>query len=167
MAKKNHFFLGFILGGMSALAATYLMAPETGDELKNKITGKAHDLKDRALDYYNEISEAADEASKEVAEAGDEAKENIDEVTNDIDNELNEAGDTMRDDMDKDDFDNIVIDGKSAFGEAKDHDGSAVAEELTEAQKANKPAAAEEVKTEEDVTKAQIADDDKDPFNKF
>ena len=168
MAKKNHFFLGFILGGMSALAATYLITPETGEELKNKISGKAQDLKDRALNYYNQINEAADEASKEIAEAGVEAKENINEVANDIDNELNNADDTMRTNMNDDkDFDNIVIDGKSAFGEAKDKDGSAMSAEASEAESANASAAAAAVKTEESVTDSQVDSDDADALNKF
>ncbi|MCI1987041.1 MAG: YtxH domain-containing protein [Lactobacillus sp.] len=126
MAKKGHFFLGFILGATSALATTYLLTPQTSDELRRKFTQKKDDLADRAADYYDYAREATadwrESATDLVGNLKDKAKpadadlSTYDEQTQALKDELTAAPEVAA----SDDFDDIVLDGKSAFAQAKD-----------------------------------------------
>ena len=58
MAKKGHFLLGFVFGAASALATTYLLTPQTSDELKRRVKHASENLADRAVDYFDYAKEA-------------------------------------------------------------------------------------------------------------
>lgn len=129
MAKKSHFFFGFILGAASALATTYLLTPQTSDELKHKFNQKKDDLADRAADYYDYAKDATADWRESAADLVDTIKTHTqsgepadlasyDEKTQALKDELTQAPEVA----DSDEFDDIVLDGKSAFAQAKDAD---------------------------------------------
>jgi gas vesicle protein len=134
MAKKSHFLFGFILGAASALATTYLLTPQTSDELKHKFNQKKDDLADRAADYYDYAKDATADWRESAADLVDNIKSHsqhddadlasYDEKTQALKDELTEAPEVA----DSDEFDDIVLDGKSAFAQAKDADVEAPAE---------------------------------------
>jgi gas vesicle protein len=134
MAKKSHFLFGFILGAASALATTYLLTPQTSDELKHKFNQKKDDLADRAADYYDYAKDATADWRESAADLVDNIKSHAqhddtdlasyDEKTQALKDELTEAPEVA----DSDEFDDIVLDGKSAFAQAKDADVEAPAE---------------------------------------
>lgn len=158
---KGHFLLGFILGGASALAATYLLTPQTSDELKHKWQEKKDDLADRAADYYDYAKDATADWRESAGEFVADLKErahatpatdlaDYDDATAALKDELTAAPEVATDD----DFDDIVVDGKSAFAQAKDDFDAATtpaddadAPEAPEAPEA--PAAAEPTTPEE------------------
>ncbi|MFD1428958.1 YtxH domain-containing protein [Lacticaseibacillus mingshuiensis] len=127
MANKGHFFLGFVFGAASALAATYLLTPQTSDELKAKFAEKKEALADRAADYYDYAKDATtewrDSATSFVGDMKEKAKKKQTEGLADYDGATQALKDELTDTPDapaSDDFDDIVLDGKSAFAQAKD-----------------------------------------------
>jgi gas vesicle protein len=133
MAKKSHFLFGFILGAASALATTYLLTPQTSDELKHKFNQKKDDLANRAADYYDYAKDATADWRESAADLVDNIKSHTqhddadlasyDEKTQALKDELTDAPEVA----DSDEFDDIVLDGKSAFAQAKDADVEAPA----------------------------------------
>lgn len=135
MAKSSHFFLGFILGGASALAATYLLTPQTSDELKRKFTQKKDDLADRAADYYDYARDATADWRESAADFVGGLKNKTQSKQSDDLADYDDATAALKDELtdapevsSNDDFDDIVVDGKSAFAQAKD-DGTTPASE--------------------------------------
>ncbi|WP_390404939.1 YtxH domain-containing protein [Lacticaseibacillus jixiensis] len=126
MANKGHFFLGFILGATSALATTYLLTPQTSDELRRKFSAKKDDLADRAADYYDYAKDATADWRESAGDLVENLKEKVrpasadlasyDADTQALKDELTQAPEVATDS----DFDDIVLDGKSAFAQAKD-----------------------------------------------
>ncbi|WP_125708302.1 YtxH domain-containing protein [Lacticaseibacillus porcinae] len=131
MAKKSHFLFGFILGAASALATTYLLTPQTSDELKHKFNQKKDDLADRAADYYDYAKDATADWRESAADLVDNLKArtqhddgdlaDYDAKTQALKDELTDAPEVA----DSDEFDDIVLDGKSAFAQAKDAEAPA------------------------------------------
>ncbi|KRM24422.1 YtxH domain-containing protein [Latilactobacillus graminis] len=139
MTKKGHFLLGVLVGGVSAIGATLMLTPKTGKELQAKLVDLGDDLMDRAQDYYylasetatdlkentmvhlNRVHDYASDWQDNAADLKDQAKIQFDEKTADLKSQFGsniESG--------QEDFDDIIIDGKSAFGEAKDEVTDAV-----------------------------------------
>ena len=130
MAKKGHFLLGFVFGAASALATTYLLTPQTSDELKRRVKHASENLADRAVDYFDYAKEASADWKQSATDFVDEIKTrgndadgsqalaNYDAATEQLRDQLNTANDTDT----SADFDDIVLDGKSAFAQAKDND---------------------------------------------
>ena len=131
MSKKEHFVLGFVLGAASALVTTYLLTPQTADELRNKVSQKKDDLADRAADYYDYAKDATADWRDSATDLVGNLKEKVhhqdadlatyDAQTEALKEELTEAPEVATDD----EFDDIVVDGKSAFAQAKDADDGA------------------------------------------
>lgn len=125
MSKKNHFLLGFILGGASALAATYLLTPQTTDELKKKLKSGTNELSDRAADYFDFAKDATEDFRTSAEEFVTGLKTKITPNEDGDISAFTNATAAIRTKLaggsdDDDDFDDIVVDGKSAFGQAKD-----------------------------------------------
>ena len=140
MAKKSHFLLGFVLGAASSLAATYLLTPQTSDELKEKFSKTKDDLSDRAADYYDyardataEWRESAQGLVEDLKQRAASAKHvegdvaSYDDATQALKDELTDAPEVPA----SEEFDDIVLDGKSAFAQAKD-DAETAADDLGE-----------------------------------
>ncbi|WP_262314943.1 YtxH domain-containing protein [Lacticaseibacillus parakribbianus] len=146
MSKKSHFLLGFVLGAASSLAATYLLTPQTSSDLKKKFATTKDDLADRAADYYDYAKDATaewrDSATALVADLKAKAQKPEDAVAN-----YDQATASLKDQLTavpevggNDDFDDIVLDGKSAFAQAKDQADAPVADaEGPEMQAADEP----------------------------
>ncbi|MFT8410407.1 MAG: YtxH domain-containing protein [Schleiferilactobacillus perolens] len=140
MAKKGHFLIGFLIGGAVAFATASLLAPKTGAQLTDKLKKKGTDGKDRAMDYYHYASDLTDTLRDQAGDKIEDLKSTFaalkdnmavhntldqadeadraafDAETDDIGDALTAAGE----DSDQD-FDDIVIDGKSAFEAAKEN----------------------------------------------
>ncbi|KRN27472.1 hypothetical protein IV38_GL002125 [Lactobacillus selangorensis] len=132
MAKKNknHFVLGFILGGATTYLATLFLTPVTSDDivkgvqqrfnsLKQQLSGH-QDIQQNEKETLNNIQDAQDQLKKNVQ---DNLKKSTDAVRAQMD-QVKQSADKLASDAaqaaDEADMDDIVIDGKSAFGEAKD-----------------------------------------------
>ena len=50
-------FLSFILGGLVGAGVALLMAPRSGKETREKLTGMAEDVKGKATDYAGQVKE--------------------------------------------------------------------------------------------------------------
>jgi|WetSurMetagenome_2_1015567.scaffolds.fasta_scaffold1611094_1 gas vesicle protein len=53
------FLAGFLLGGIAGAAAALLLTPQSGEETRTVIKEKAIELKEKALDTYEDVSEKA------------------------------------------------------------------------------------------------------------
>ena len=127
MAKKGHFFLGFLIGGASALAATYLLTPQTSDELKQQFKRRKDQLADRAADYYDFAREVSADWKDVATDAVSGIKDKIAPATEGDLSDFDDQTAALRDELTQtpevaanDAFDDIVLDGKSAFAQAKD-----------------------------------------------
>lgn len=148
MAKKGHFLLGVLVGGAAAIGATLMLTPKTGKELQSKLVDLGDDLMDRAQDYYylasettadlkddaklhmNRVHDYASDWQDNASDIKEQAKAQFDEKTADLKSQFGGSLEASQED-----FDDIVIDGKSAFGQAKDEAAAAVEtvqEEVTE-----------------------------------
>ncbi|KRO17948.1 YtxH domain-containing protein [Lacticaseibacillus saniviri] len=136
MAKNGHFLLGFIVGGVSALAATYFLTPQTSEDLKAQAKKKLDKLSDRAADYYDFAMEATEDLrenasgvvgdlkTKVMPTVSDDGLSDFDEQTAQLRDELTATPEVAA----NDDFDDIVLDGQSAFVQAKNDDTPAAPE---------------------------------------
>lgn len=140
MAKKGHFLLGVVIGSVAAASAAYLFAPEKAEDLRKKAAKKQQTAKDSALKLYHAADEATadwrSDAAKKVAtvlndhEGLQTALSSSSEKLQQLKQEFQGATDQMKDQLDdvseqlkssfeetKDaaDFDDIVLDEKSAF----------------------------------------------------
>lgn len=107
---KGHFLLGVLVGGAAAAVATRLLAPESGDEIRQSVNDKLDQLRDRMSDY-------ADFEDDDLAA--------FDDVDGNVPSDLNTATDdtvdaAKTDETATDDYPDINVDGQSAFAEAKD-----------------------------------------------
>ena len=106
------------------------MTPQTSDELKRRVKHASENLADRAVDYFDYAKEASADWKQSATDFVDEIKTrgndadgsqalaNYDAATEQLRDQLNTANDTDT----SADFDDIVLDGKSAFAQAKDDD---------------------------------------------
>ncbi|MFT9039594.1 YtxH domain-containing protein [Schleiferilactobacillus harbinensis] len=138
MAKKGHFLIGFVIGGAVAFAAATLLAPKTGAQLTDKLKKKSAGGKDRAMDYYRYATDLGDSLRDQAGDKIEDLKATLADLTGSINAKHEEAmkpdrdafdaatdalGDDLgqaEDNADDEDFDDIVIDGKSAFEAAKE-----------------------------------------------
>lgn len=122
--------LGFVFGAECALDTTYLLTPTTSDELKRRVKHASENLADRAVDYFDYAQEdSADWKTSdtdfvdEIQTRGNDADGTTALEYYDADTEtLRELLNTEYDTDTTADFDDIVLDGKSAFAQAKDDD---------------------------------------------
>lgn len=129
MAKGTHFVLGFALGTVSALAAGVLLAPLNTKKLKEKVQSGVDEVGDRAADYFDYARDAASEFRSSAEEMATGLKTKLTRKgkpvdLDDYDEETAELRDAViepaEDDDESDSFDDIIVDGKSAFAQAKD-----------------------------------------------
>lgn len=151
MSKSKHFVLGFIVGSAAALATTYLLTPQTTSELKRKLKNGKDQISDRAADYFEYAKDATGDLRSSAEEFVTGLKTKIEKPApfdlDDYDAATAEVRDavTFTDDTeDEDNFDDIVVDGKSAFAQAKDAGVEVPVEDAIET-----PAAPAEPATEE------------------
>lgn len=102
------------------MATTYLLTPQTSDELKRRVKHASENLADRAVDYFDYAKEASADWKQSATDFVDEIKTrgndadgsqalaNYDAATEQLRDQLNTANDTDT----SADFDDIVLDGK-------------------------------------------------------
>lgn len=135
MAKKGHFLIGFVIGGAVAFAAATLLAPKTGAQLTDRLKKKSGAGKDRAMDYYQYATDLTDSLRDQAGDKIEDLKETFANFKDSMnakhsspaDKEAFDAAtDALGDDLTQaednadEGFDDIVIDGKSAFEAAKE-----------------------------------------------
>jgi gas vesicle protein len=78
------FLAGFIIGGLAGAAAALLLAPQSGEETRVLIREKGIELKDRAVETYEETlaraERALDEARVKAEQAIDETRIRAEEL---------------------------------------------------------------------------------------
>jgi gas vesicle protein len=121
MSKSKNFVLGFILGSATAIATTYLLTPQTTSELKRKLREGKDQISDRAADYYEYAKDATGDLRSSAEEFVTGLKTKIEKPEpldlDDYDAATAEVRAAVTDDDEN--FDDIVVDGKSAFAQAK------------------------------------------------
>lgn len=124
--SKSKFLLGMVIGGAAAFGATMLVTPKTGAQIKRKLVDLSDDTLDRVQDYYYYLADATEDLRDELAEGVQELKaqatdfklskqdhfENFKTATEELRTDLKNT-------VENGEFDDILIDGKSAFGQAK------------------------------------------------
>ena len=91
MSENNNFglfVLGFTVGALAGAVTSLLLAPQSGEDTRQMIKEKAIELKDKAVDTYEETKEKAEKAYEE---AKTKAEELIDLTTKKAD-ELKKKG---------------------------------------------------------------------------
>jgi gas vesicle protein len=69
------FLAGFIIGSLAGAAAALLMAPQSGEETRTMIREKGIELKDRAVETYEEALTRAEKALEEARVKAEQAIE--------------------------------------------------------------------------------------------
>ncbi|KRK40275.1 YtxH domain-containing protein [Loigolactobacillus bifermentans] len=111
---KGHFLLGLLVGGAAAAVATRLLAPESGDEIRQNVNEKLDHLRDRMSDYAD--FEDDDLAAFDDVDGSVPSDLNADTATDDA----VQVEDATTAETGTDDYPDINVDGQSAFAEAKD-----------------------------------------------
>ncbi len=79
------FLVGFVIGGLTGAAVALLLSPQSGEETRTMIKEKAIELKDKAVDTYEDVAEKAEvfsaDAKVKVTNLAKEAKVTADELT--------------------------------------------------------------------------------------
>jgi len=69
MSEKNDFgvfLIGFAVGALTGAAVSLIMAPQSGEETRKMIKEKAIELKDKAVDTYEETKIKAEKAYEDA-----------------------------------------------------------------------------------------------------
>ena len=78
------FLSGFVIGGLVGAAVALLFAPQSGEETRTLLKEKSIELKDRAVESYEEAYARAEKAAAEAKARADElarlARERADEL---------------------------------------------------------------------------------------
>ena len=150
---KGHFLLGLLGGGAAAAVATRLLAPESGDEIRQNVNEKLDHLRDRMSDYAD--FEDDDLAAFDDVDGSVPSDLNADTATDDA----VQAEDATTAETGTDDYPDINVDGQSAFAEAKDETETTPTDTTEATDDASETAATPE--TEADPA-ATTTDDQKD-----
>ncbi len=79
------FLVGFVIGGLTGAAVALLLTPQSGEETRTMIREKAIELKDKAVDTYEDVSDKAEaiaaDAKVKATDLSREAKAKADELT--------------------------------------------------------------------------------------
>jgi gas vesicle protein len=65
------FLAGFVIGGLVGAAAALVLAPQSGSEIRSKISGKGHDLADAGSERVHHVRDGADHYLHRSAQAED------------------------------------------------------------------------------------------------
>jgi gas vesicle protein len=78
------FFTGMIIGGLVGAAAALLLAPASGEETRAVIRDKSIELKDKAVEYGQDVQLRAEKALEDTREQLDVVLEDLRDRTNEL-----------------------------------------------------------------------------------
>ncbi|WP_056974382.1 YtxH domain-containing protein [Holzapfeliella floricola] len=124
--STGKFIFGFLVGAATGFAASAMVS----DETKNELAKKGQDLKEKASDYATQASEQFSDYANQAKDKAEELKATSQDKFEDMKDKYDQSTDALKDQIKRrtnqndnseiTDFDDIVIDGKQAFNEAKD-----------------------------------------------
>jgi len=121
----GNFLMGFIIGGMVGAAAALLWAPQSGEETRAQIREKSIELKDRAMETYEDTrlrtEKALEDARMRAEEAMEEVRmraEDVARLSKERAEEIKQRGQILLDEQ-KSRLGSAVDAGKKAAAEAR------------------------------------------------
>src|SRR5579863_62932 len=90
------FFSGLIIGAMIGAILAVVLAPQSGEETRDYIRGKAHEAKNRALDLAYDVKDRAAEVADDLRTQADQLSKLGREAIESTKAKLNDAVDAGR-----------------------------------------------------------------------
>ncbi len=78
------FLVGFIVGGLTGAAVALLLAPQSGEETRTTIKEKAIELKDKAVETYDEVYDKAGVIASDAKVKAEELKKEATKTVGDL-----------------------------------------------------------------------------------
>lgn len=88
------FLSGFVLGALAGAAMAVVLAPQSGEETRDLIRGKAHEFKGKAMDLASDLRERASGLADDLREQADELNKRGRETFSNVRDQLNDAIET-------------------------------------------------------------------------
>ena len=104
------FFAGMVIGGLVGAATALLLAPQSGEETRTLIRDKSIELKDKAVEYGQDVQLRAEKALEDT-------REQLEVVMEDLRDRTDELGKMIM--REKDAVKSAVKEVKSAAADAK------------------------------------------------
>ena len=90
------FFSGLIIGAMIGAILAIVLAPQSGEETRDFIRGKAHEAKNRALDLAYDVKDRAAEVADDLRAQADQLSQMSRQAYESTRAKINDAVDTGR-----------------------------------------------------------------------
>jgi gas vesicle protein len=90
------FFSGLLIGGMVGAALAIVLAPQTGEETRDFIRGKAHEAKNRAIDLAYDMKDRAATMADDLRAQADQLQEMSRQAYDSARTKINDAVDAGR-----------------------------------------------------------------------
>jgi gas vesicle protein len=90
------FFSGLIIGGMIGAILAIVLAPQSGEETRDFIRGKAHEAKNRALDLAYDMQDRVAEVADDLRAQADQLTEMSRQAYESTKSKINDAVDAGR-----------------------------------------------------------------------
>lgn len=88
------FFSGFVLGGLVGAVVAVVLAPQSGEETRDLIRGKAHEVKGKAMDLASDLKNRASDLADDLRSQADELSKRGRETFENVRGQFNDAVDT-------------------------------------------------------------------------
>lgn len=99
MSNNSHsdsgmgFFSGFLLGGLVGAVVAVVLAPQSGEETRDLIRGKAHEVKGKAMDMASDLKDRAADLADDLRAQADELSKRGRETLENVRNQFSDAVD--------------------------------------------------------------------------
>ncbi len=110
MAKFGDMFLGLLVGSAVGYAVAMLYAPRTGDQTREMLTSKSMEIRDRAMDTFQDtkdktgkliaqgrqkLTETVEQSKDAASDLADQGKDMLNEKRADLSESLHRVADTV------------------------------------------------------------------------
>ena len=85
------FFSGFVLGGLVGAVVAVVLAPQSGEETRDLIRGKAHEMKGKAMDMASDLKSRASDLADDLRAQADQLGKRGRETFESMRSQFNEA----------------------------------------------------------------------------
>lgn len=87
------FFSGFVLGGLVGAVVAVVLAPQSGEETRDLIRGKAHEMKGKAMDVASDLKDRASDLADDLRSQADQLAARGRETFETVRSQFNDAVD--------------------------------------------------------------------------
>ncbi|MEJ2747516.1 MAG: YtxH domain-containing protein [Anaerolineae bacterium] len=120
--ELGSFLAGFVIGGLVGAAVALILAPQSGEEVRQQIASKSRDLRDQGEERLQQYRELADNRAQEF-------RERADNLVNEARGQVQETGGRFQEQA------RIVLDtGKERASQVKEQVSSYVRKDETESE---------------------------------